>query len=101
MSRTCCVLGMLFACGLAVTDAAVAQEPLQRIAFGSCAKQDQPQPIWESVVATKPQLFLFIGDNIYGDSEDMAVLKQKWDLLGAQPGYQKLKQTCQIGRAHV
>ncbi len=72
------------------------QEPLQRIAFGSCAKQDQPQPIWESVVAAQPQLFLFIGDNIYGDTEDMALLQQRWDLLGAQPGYQLLKQTCPV-----
>ena len=92
MLRLCCALGLLLGFALTVH----AQEPLQRIAFGSCAKQDQPQPIWESVVATKPQLFLFIGDNIYGDSEDMAVLKQKWDLLGAQPGYQKLKQTCPV-----
>jgi alkaline phosphatase D len=75
---------------------AAAQEPLQRIAFGSCAKQDKPQPIWDAVIETKPQLFLFLGDNIYGDTEDMAVLKQKWDLLGAQPGYQKLLQTCPV-----
>jgi len=74
----------------------VAQQPLRRIAFGSCAKQDKPQPIWDSIVELKPQLFLFIGDNIYGDTEDMQLLKQKWDLLGAQPGYQKLKQTCPV-----
>jgi len=92
MLRFCCVIGLLSLLGLT----SHAQEPLSRIAFGSCAKQDQPQPIWESVVAMKPQLFLFIGDNIYGDTEDMAVLKQKWDLLGAQPGYQKLKQTCPV-----
>jgi alkaline phosphatase D len=64
---------------------------LSRIAFGSCAKQDRPQPIWDAVVAAEPQVFLFIGDNIYGDSRDMAALKAKWDLLGAQPGYRKLK----------
>jgi len=81
---------------LLITMTASAQEPIQRIAFGSCARQYQPQPIWESIVATRPQLFLFIGDNIYGDTEDMQVLKEKWDLLGAQPGYQKLKQTCPV-----
>jgi alkaline phosphatase D len=75
---------------------ATAQEPLQRIAFGSCAKQDKPQPIWDAVIETKPQLFLFLGDNIYGDTEDMTVLKQKWELLGAQPGYRKLKQVCPV-----
>lgn len=92
MMRLCCALGLY----VSLVQFVFAQEPLQRIAFGSCAKQDQPQPIWESVVATKPQLFLFIGDNIYGDTEDMLVLKKKWELLGAQPGYQKLKQTCPV-----
>ncbi|MFM9965824.1 MAG: alkaline phosphatase D family protein [Planctomycetaceae bacterium] len=92
MLRFWCVWGLLLSIALPV----VAQEPLQRIAFGSCAKQDKPQPIWDAVIETKPQLFLFTGDNIYGDTEDMSVLKQKWDLLGAQPGYQKLKQTCPV-----
>jgi alkaline phosphatase D len=69
---------------------------LSRIAFGSCAKQNQPQPIWDAVVQSRPDLFLFIGDNIYGDSRDMSVLKSKWDQLAAQPGYQKLKQTCRV-----
>ena len=75
---------------------AASHEALQRIAFGSCAKQDKPQPIWDAVLETKPQLFIFLGDNIYGDTEDMALLKQKWDLLDAQPGYQRLKQTCPV-----
>ena len=38
-----------------------------RIAFGSCAKQWEPQPVWDAVAAAKPDLFLFIGDAIYGD----------------------------------
>lgn len=70
--------------------------PLSRIAFGSCAKQDQPQPIWDAVVELKPQLFVFLGDNIYGDTTDMNVLRSKYELLGNQPGYKKLKQTCPI-----
>ena len=70
--------------------------PPARITFGSCCKQDKPQPIWDSIVATKPSLFLMIGDNIYGDSADIAVLKAKWDVLGAQPGFQKLKRTCPV-----
>jgi alkaline phosphatase D len=72
------------------------EAPLARIAFGSCAKQDKPQPIWEAVVETKPERFLFIGDNIYGDSQDMNVLRAKYALLGAQPGYRKLLQTCPV-----
>lgn len=93
----CCMV-LLFSL-LAVDQDLRAAEPIlapERIVFGSCCKQDQPQPIWDSIVAAKPNLFLMIGDNIYGDSPDMIVLKAKWDKLGAQPGFQKLKQTCPI-----
>lgn len=72
------------------------ETPLSRIAFGSCAKQDQPQPIWEAIVETQPQLFVFLGDNIYGDSEDMDVLRAKYALLGNQPGFRRLKQVCPV-----
>jgi alkaline phosphatase D len=41
--------------------------PLARIAFGSCADEERPQPIWDAVLAYRPQLFLFAGDNVYGD----------------------------------
>lgn len=40
---------------------------ITRIAFGSCAKQWEAQPIWQAVMGAKPDLFLFIGDAIYGD----------------------------------
>ncbi len=70
--------------------------PLQRIAFGSCAHEDKPQPIWEAILATKPDLFLFLGDNVYGDTTDMEVLRAKYAKLAAVPGYQKLRKTCPI-----
>lgn len=72
------------------------QPPVQRIAFGSCCRQDKPQPIWDTIANLKPEYFLFLGDNIYGDSEDMSVLRAKYKLLGDQPGYQSLKKTCRI-----
>jgi len=88
------MLGLLL---LFTQTAAPAEEaPLARIAFGSCARQDKPQPIWDAVVDTKPQRFLFLGDNIYADTEDMDVMRAKYALLGKQPGYQKLKATCPV-----
>lgn len=65
-------------------------EPINRIAFGSCVHQDKPQPIWEIVNAAKPDVFVFLGDNIYGDSEDPAVLQARYEQLGAVPGFQRL-----------
>ena len=95
-SRWCCLVTLLLASCWLSADTVRAEEPLSRIAFGSCCKQDKPAPIWDSIVAQKPERFLFIGDNIYGDSEDIAVLKAKWKLLTDMPGYQKLKAACPI-----
>ncbi|WP_084407416.1 alkaline phosphatase D family protein [Aestuariibacter salexigens] len=40
---------------------------VSRIAIGSCAKQHLPQPIWTTIADKEPDLFLFIGDNVYAD----------------------------------
>jgi phosphodiesterase/alkaline phosphatase D-like protein len=59
-------------CGiLALATQLAAAEPITRIALGSCADQDKPQPIWEAIVAQKPQLFLFLGDNVYADTAEI------------------------------
>lgn len=49
-----------------------------RIAFGSCAKQSKPQPIWTAVRAARPELFLFLGDNLYADAKDADTLRQRY-----------------------
>ncbi|AWW74123.1 phosphodiesterase [Erythrobacter sp. KY5] len=41
---------------------------ITRLAFGSCNHQLRPQDIWGEIAETNPQLFLFIGDNNYGDN---------------------------------
>lgn len=66
---------------------------LTRIAFGSCVRQDLPQPIWDTAIASDPELFVFLGDNIYADTEDMDLMRAKYQMLGDHPGYQKLKAT--------
>lgn len=62
-----------------------------RIAFGSCADHEQPQPILRDVVARQPDVFIYLGDNIYGDTEDMEVLKGKYSQLGSKPEFQALR----------
>jgi alkaline phosphatase D len=66
---------------------------LSRIAFGCCADQDKPQPVWEPVLARQNDLFIFLGDNIYADTRDMAVMKAKYAKLAAQPGFRRLRET--------
>lgn len=64
---------------------------LSRIGFGSCAFQADPQPVWDAVRKAKPNVFLLIGDNIYGDTEDMTVLRRKYDQLAAVPAFARLR----------
>ncbi|PLR28468.1 phosphodiesterase [Caulobacter zeae] len=66
-------------------------KPLTRIAFGSCAKQDKDQPIWEAIFATKPDLFMFLGDNIYADTRDPKVMAAKYAMLAAKPHFRRLR----------
>lgn len=97
-----CALCLLIAC--VVTPPLHAQErptvppnePLQHIVFGSCAVQDKPQPIWSSILADDPGLFIFAGDNIYGDTANMDTLRHEYQQLAAKPGYRKLRQTTPI-----
>lgn len=67
------------------------QTVITKIAFGSCSEQDKPQPILDLVTRQKPDIFIYLGDNIYGDTKDMAELKAKYDQLGAKPEFQRLK----------
>lgn len=62
----------------------------RRIAFGSCMVEDAPKPVLDLATATDPDLFIFLGDNIYGDTNDMIVLQAKYDLLDASPEFQRL-----------
>ncbi|MDC0304129.1 alkaline phosphatase family protein [Flavobacteriales bacterium] len=74
----------------------IAQNPIERIAFGSCGHQKGEQFIWNSVVAMDPELWIWLGDNIYGDTEDMDVLRRKYQQLGDNYNYGLLKEKCSI-----
>ncbi len=66
------------------------------IAFGSCNKESKPMPLWGPILQTQPDLWIWLGDNIYGDSEDPAVLREKYALVKANKGYEKLTKMCPV-----
>src|SRR6185437_13154246 len=89
------LLSMLFLAGCKVFGVSLpsvgSRRPLRRIAFGSCMQQSDPQPIWDVIGAADPDLFLFIGDNVYADTEDMAQMQRDYDMLGAKPEFQRFR----------
>jgi alkaline phosphatase D len=69
---------------------------LTRIAFGSCNRENKPQRMWQYILENEPELWIWLGDNIYGDSEDMSVMKAKYDLQLSHPEYQSFLEACPV-----
>jgi alkaline phosphatase D len=67
-----------------------------KIAFGSCSQEYKPLPIYDLIAQHNPDYFIFLGDNIYGDTKNMDTLKAKYQRLGNQKSYQNLKKATEI-----
>lgn len=77
-------------------DAYAQQSRFSRMAFGSCNRQDAPQPLWKPILADHPDLWVWMGDNIYGDSPVMDTLRAKYARQNANVDYQLLKASTPI-----
>lgn len=67
---------------------------LTRLAFGSCQTGEAPIPILQSVAASRPDLFVYMGDNVYGDEHgDMRLpeLRHQYSLLSESPDFRHLR----------
>ena len=52
----------------AANPALAADTVITRFAFGSCVNENRDMKFWDVIAAQKPQAFLLIGDNVYGDT---------------------------------
>ncbi|MDF1754005.1 MAG: serine hydrolase [Verrucomicrobiales bacterium] len=86
---------VIFLCGCLGSGIGLSDE-VSRILFGSCIKEAHPVPIFETIVKQEPDAFVFLGDNIYADTDDMAVMQGKYAKLAANPGFAELKKVCPI-----
>lgn len=66
------------------------------IAFGSCNKQDVENVLWKEVLKHRPKVWIWGGDNVYSDTDDMEKLKRDYDQQLNQSDYQKLINTSKI-----
>ena len=73
-----------FSCGAnKVTESKVSKPKTGlKIGFASCLHQKKPMPIFETIKAENFDLFLFMGDNVYGnsDSEDLKELRLAYEI---------------------
>ena len=70
--------------------------PLQRILFGSCNKDYKPQPLWKPICAARPDLWIWLGDCVYGSVDKMSEFAEKYRNAKSNPGYQELRKSCRI-----
>lgn len=98
------ILAMLISSSLLASDMASGNlsklkeiKTLTHFAFGSCNKEWKKQPLWKNIIADSPQLFLWGGDNIYGDKgPNKDKLSLKYLIQNNQPDYQALKKQTPI-----
>lgn len=83
------------------TDDSSVPLPPSKIAFGSCCIQVGNLTIFDSILKQKPDLYLALGDNMYGDFlpgiyPDSTWLLINYNLLGDNASFKKLKQNVPI-----
>ena len=60
------------------------------IAFGSCNKTSLPNLLWDDIEQTNPDVWIWGGDNIYADTDDMQKLARLYEAQNRVPGYKQL-----------
>lgn len=66
------------------------------VTFGSCANQDEPQPIWNTIAGHNPDLFIFMGDNIYSSSAKQKPAAEQYKKLSKIPEYRAFREKVPI-----
>jgi alkaline phosphatase D len=89
-----CVFTTVLACKNNIQTSAHSDQTV--IAFGSCGDQDYPQPVLDIAAELKPDAFVFLGDNIYGDTDVMDTLANKYKRWAKRLEYQHLLASTKI-----
>ncbi|OYZ90122.1 MAG: hypothetical protein B7Y00_00230, partial [Sphingomonadales bacterium 17-56-6] len=71
---------------------------ITRFAFGSCVNENRDMKFWDVIAAQKPQAFLLIGDNVYGDtrstnSADIPTLAASYKMLNSRAEFDRFRRS--------
>ncbi len=69
---------------------------VQTIAFGSCNRAELDQSYWPVIQAQNPDLWLWLGDIIYADTEDMAAMAAMYQRQKNEPNYRRFRETVPV-----
>jgi alkaline phosphatase D len=84
---------LLFPGHISAGDTRVAET---RILFGSCLDAEKPHPILNRIIDMNPDLFIFLGDNIYADTVQPEKMEKKYRALASSLLFQRLRATCPV-----
>ncbi len=91
----------LIAIAIAISAKLPAQEnsnhnTVNSFGIAGCHRQDNPAPSLWRYVQAKPDLMLWVGDNVYTDTEeDFSVIEKGHATLASLPAFQKLRENTQ------
>jgi alkaline phosphatase D len=89
--KTCWAI-VLFAFYYGICATSVAEPVVKRIGLAGCHRQDWPAPAMFRYVAARPDLMIWLGDNVYADTkDDITFIEKCYGLLAAQPAFAQLK----------
>ncbi|WP_114749931.1 alkaline phosphatase D family protein [Pleomorphovibrio marinus] len=89
---------LVFSCNQKVENGLVAEEEagISVIAFGSCNRHNLPQPLWQPILEENPDLWIWLGDNVYGDTHDMELLASKYKSQYEHEEYKKVREQVEV-----
>jgi len=58
--------------------------------FVSCSDQDMDQPLWTPILDQDPDVFVWGGDNVYADTDDMEKMRSDYEKVLNHPEYAQL-----------
>lgn len=73
-----------------------ADQPDFIIAFGSCNKGNLKNVLWDDILAANPDVWIWGGDNVYADTDNMELLRKEYAMQNKVKGYAKLKRSIPI-----
>ena len=72
-----------------------AEPVVSDMAFGSCIKTPE-HPMLDRALTLPMDLFVFMGDNIYADTQDMTVMRAKYDALKSSRFFRELRRKAPV-----
>jgi alkaline phosphatase D len=69
---------------------------LERIAFGSCNREYKPQPLWSAIRECQPNLWIWLGDIVYGRADNLPDLARRYQTAKDNPDYKLLREQSRV-----